>query len=73
MVISELVIGSLRREVAKEGLAHIRANQSKIFNSVPGNLSTHVAHVTKFNGQDVSSEYKPILGLGESSPLAVTF
>jgi hypothetical protein len=68
MPTSELVIGALRPDVAREGLAHIRKDVPPIFNKVQGLLSNHIAHVVKFNGEDVSSEYKPILTLGKQMP-----
>ncbi|KAJ4290476.1 hypothetical protein N0V90_010693 [Kalmusia sp. IMI 367209] len=63
MPISELVIGSLRPDVAQKGLVAIRTSVPKVFSTVPGSLSNHVGHIIKLNGKDVSSEYKPILGL----------
>jgi hypothetical protein len=66
MPISELVIGTLRPDVAQEGLSHIRKNQPSIFNALPGSLSNRVGHVIKHNGKDISSEYKPVLALGTS-------
>ncbi|KAK3213636.1 hypothetical protein GRF29_28g522045 [Pseudopithomyces chartarum] len=68
MPTSELVIGALRPDVAKQGLAHIRKDVPPIFNKVQGLLSNHIAHVVKFNGEDVSSEYKPILTLEWDNP-----
>lgn len=69
MPISELVLGTLRPDVAQEGLSHIRKNQPGIFSTVEGSLSNNVGQVLKHNGKDISSEYKPILALGTLSPL----
>ncbi|KAF9736866.1 hypothetical protein PMIN06_004382 [Paraphaeosphaeria minitans] len=63
MPVSELVLGTLRPDVAQEGLFHIRKNQPGILSSVEGTLSNNVSHVLKHNGNDISSEYKPILAL----------
>ncbi|KAL5386928.1 hypothetical protein DPSP01_003944 [Paraphaeosphaeria sporulosa] len=63
MPISELVLGTLRPEVAQEGLSHIRKNQPGIFSTVEGSLSNSVGHVIKHNGKDTFSEYTPILAL----------
>ncbi|KAK7192085.1 hypothetical protein PSPO01_01657 [Paraphaeosphaeria sporulosa] len=65
MPISELVLGTLRPEVAQEGLSHIRKNQPGIFSTVEGSLSNSVGHVIKHNGKDTFSEYTPILALGK--------
>lgn len=66
MPISEFVIGTLRPDVAQEGLSHIRQNQPKIFSTVPGSLSNNVGQIIKHNGKDVTSAYKPILALGKT-------
>lgn len=66
MPTSEFVIGTFRPDVAMQGVAHLRTDMPKIFDKVPGSLSNHVANVIKLNGKDISSEHKPILGLGGS-------
>lgn len=73
MPLSELVFGALRPEIAKEGFAHIRTKSPRIFEQVSGNLSYHVAQIVRHNEKDISSEHKPVLGIGESPGFIVFY
>lgn len=62
MPITEIVIGSLKPEVAKEGLAALRTGN---FFNVAGPLSNYVGHIIRHNGKDIESEYRPLLAIGQ--------
>lgn len=65
MPITELISTVFRPEVAKEGFAAITTSVPKHFSGLPGILFQRVGHIIKHNGNDVSSEYRGILGIGQ--------
>jgi len=65
MPITELVFSVFRPEVAKEGFAALTTSVPKYISGLPGNLLSRVGHIIKHNGNDVSSEHRAVLGIGQ--------
>lgn len=66
MPISEFIIATLKSPVAKAALTHIRTASPPIFSAVKGSLHSSSGHILTHNGQDISSEHKPLLALGNA-------
>jgi hypothetical protein len=65
MPITELVFSVFRPEVAKEAFATITTSVPKYLGGLPGILSPRVGHIITHNGNDISSEHRAILGIGQ--------
>lgn len=65
MPITELVFSAFRPEVAKEGFAALTTSVPKHLGGLPGILLHRVGHIIKHNGNDISSEHRGLLGIGQ--------
>ncbi|KAF2192864.1 hypothetical protein K469DRAFT_279748 [Zopfia rhizophila CBS 207.26] len=67
MPITEFVLPFFKPEIAKEGLATLRV-ASKAFDGSTGLLYRQIGHVLRLNGVDISSNYRPVVGLEWDKP-----